>query len=135
MTVVIVAVANLSLAILLIPILGFIIAAIAITISYSICNIFSLLFVYKTLKMYPYNMSYLKMIIMSIGVFIIYLIKIYIVNFLYWPIKIILLGFLILFLYIGLIFLSHVLDKKDKYILNIILRKFGRKHNFIRKFI
>ncbi|VVB59222.1 Polysaccharide biosynthesis protein [uncultured archaeon] len=135
-TTVIGAIVNLSLDILLIPILGIIGAAIATSVSYSASNIFSLLFVYKTSKIHPYNMSYLKMILVSIGVLIIiYLIKTYIASFLYWPIMIILLGSLMLFLFIGLLLLTHVLDENDKFILSIIEKKLGIKLNFIRKYI
>lgn len=135
-TTIIGAIVNISLDVLLIPILGIIGAAIATSASYTASNIFSLLFVYKTSKMHPYNMSYLKMILVSVGVLIIiYPIKIYITSFLYWPIMMILLGLLILFLLFGLLLLTHVFDENDRFILDIIERKLRIKLNFIRKFI
>lgn len=135
-TIVIGAIVNISLDILLIPIYGFIGAAIAISAANSASNIFSLLFVYKTSKMHPYNMAYVKMILISIVIFfIIYLSKIYIIGYLYWLILMILLGVLMLFLFIGFLLITHVLDENDKFILSTIEKKFGIKLNFIRKFI
>lgn len=137
---VIAAITNVTLNLVLIPIYGIIGAAIGTSVSLFARTLFSLTFVYITVRMHPFNKNYLKII--PIGILVlgfIYILKTYAVTLLYWPILMLLLGLILLLLYFVLLLPLKILDKNDKFIFEIILktieRKTGLELKFIRKFI
>jgi len=118
---IIAAVSNVILNILLIPKYGIIGAAIGTSISISLRNISSLGFVYKELKIHPFNISYLKIAIISVIslAFISFVFKNYIK--ISWSFLIIIPIFLMI--YFVTLFTTGCLNELDKSIIKTILKK------------
>ena len=117
------AVSNVGLNIILIPKFGIIGAAIGTSVSISLRNISSLAFVYKELKIQPYNIDYIKIIIGSIVplVLVSFMFKAYLDIF--WAFIIVIPMFLIL--YFAFLFVTHCFDEFDKSIMKAIFKKVG----------
>lgn len=115
------AVSNVGLNIILIPKLGITGAAIGTSLSFSFRNIASLAFVYKELKIHPYNFKYINIILNSIISFVLisFLFKYFLDSF--WTCIFIVLPFSAL--YITFLFITGSLDEFDKYLIKAILRK------------
>lgn len=115
------AVSNVGLNIILIPKFGIIGAAIGTSVSISLRNISSLAFVYNELKIQPYNIDYIKIIIASIVplVLVSFLFKTYLDIF--WAFLIVIPLFLIL--YFAFLFVTHCFDEFDKSIIKAILKR------------
>ena len=115
------AVSNVGLNILLIPKFGIIGAAIGTSVSISLKNLSSLTFVYKELKIHPYTLDYVKIIIVSILslVLISFFFKTYLDIF--WAFIIVIPLFLIL--YFVFLLVTHCFDEFDKSIMKAILKR------------
>jgi O-antigen/teichoic acid export membrane protein len=123
-TVVIAAAINVSLSIILIPIYGIIGAAISVSISYFACNLSSLLFVYKTTKIHPYNKKYIGIMLSGLIVFIIF----YLLKTLVFPILtsspfFVITGVILLGFYLLLVLGFRCFDKNDMIILRTITKR------------
>ena len=116
-------VSNVGLNVILIPKFGIIGAAIGTSVSIAVRNISSLGFVYKELKIHPYNLNYIKIIVASLiaFTFVYFLFQIYLG--ILWTFLIIIPIFLIF--YLGLLFKMRCLDEIDKLIMRAILKKVG----------
>ena len=114
-------VSNVGLNIILIPKFGIIGAAIGTSVSISLRRISSMAFMYKELKIHPYNIDYIKIIIASIMplALISFLFKTYFDTF--WTFLIVIPIFLIL--YFVFLFKTHCFDEFDKSIMKLILKK------------
>jgi O-antigen/teichoic acid export membrane protein len=117
------ALTNIGLNLLLIPRYGIIGAAIGTSISISVRNISQLAFVYKELKIHPYNTIYIKIIFASIFsmVFITFLLT----SFINIPLTFILIIPIFLILYFIILSKTHCLDEFDKSLLKSIFRGIG----------
>jgi len=129
------AVSNLILNLVLIPIFGIIGAAIAMTVSLAFRGIVSLCFLYKEIKIQPYDKSYLKPFFASLfsagAIYVIFKIIFKPVTF---PMLVI--GFvLFVFLYMILILLMRGLTKEDIMIIKTVEKRTGLKVNWVRNII
>lgn len=117
------AVSNVGLNIILIPKFGIIGAAIGTSVSISLRSLSSLAFVYKELKIHPYTLDYIKIIIASILplVLISFFFKTYLDTF--WAFILVIPIFLIL--YFAFLVVTHCFDEFDKSIMKAILKKVG----------
>lgn len=116
------AISNVILNIILIPQYGIIGAAIGTSLSLSLRNISSLAFVYKELKIHPYNINYVKIILISIfslGI-ISFLLKTFFDS--YWSFLFIIPIFMII--YFIFLLKTGCLSHMDKTIIRIIIKKF-----------
>lgn len=116
------AVSNIILNIILIPKYGIIGAAIGTSVGIFLLNIFSLGFVYRELKIHPYNIDFIKIIVASLP-FISFLLifKIYLGSFVA-----LIIGFPIsLLIYTIFLLITHSFDEFDKSIIKTIFKKIG----------
>lgn len=119
------AVSNVLLNILLIPIFGIVGAAIGTSISITVKNIVSLLFVYKEIKIHPYDLSYLKIAVLTITIMVF-------ISFIIGKILGGLYSFLIaipffIIIYTFILYKFDFLTEYDKSLIKNILYKFGIK--------
>jgi O-antigen/teichoic acid export membrane protein len=117
------ALSNIGLNIILIPYYGLIGAAIGTSISISIRNISQLAFVYKELKIYPYNNTYFKIVFASI--FSMVLLSFLLKSYLNVPFAFILIIPIFFILYFVILFKTHCLDTFDKTLLKSIFKRVG----------
>lgn len=121
---IIAAITNISLNLVLIPIYGIIGAAISVSVSYFVRNFISLIFVYKTIKMHAYNKSYSGIVFSGLVIFFVgFILKTQIFVLLTPITTALIIGVIIFILYLALIWISKSLDKNDRFILKLIIRK------------
>jgi O-antigen/teichoic acid export membrane protein len=117
------ALTNIGLNLILIPYYGIIGAAIGTSISISVRNLSQLTFVYKELKIHPYNNIYIRIVIASISTMV--LISFLFNSFLNIPFAFILVIPIFLVLYFIILFKSNCLDQFDKSLLKSYVKKLG----------
>ena len=133
---IIAAITNITFNVALIPKYGILGAAIGTSISFFARNIASLIFVYNSQRIHPYNLKYLRVFGSGIIIFLIfYFIKTNIFVNTSSIIYLIISGPILLLIYFVLIFMSHSLDRNDFFILNIIYKRIGIKFKLLEKII
>ena len=127
-TTLILAICNVILNYLLIPLYGINGAAIATSISVIIGSIFYFIFSYKIIKSFPFNKSYWKPILASlISISLIYIItKLFITTWSIYTFS--LMFFLFLATYCLLLFLFRSFELEDREMIKIIFRRFNHKN-------
>jgi O-antigen/teichoic acid export membrane protein len=110
---------NLILNIALIPFFGIIGAAIGTSLSIALRNFSSFFFMYKNLKINPYNINFLKIVLGSIIPFIV----IYPYKNLFEPYGFIIFLPIFIIIYLGFLIISKSFDELDKYMIRLILEK------------
>jgi O-antigen/teichoic acid export membrane protein len=122
------AITSISLNLLLVPIYGFVGAAIATTFSYLTLSFLSSFFAYKYTRLQPFSRRYIKPMLSAI----ISILVVYFVARLFTGLTAQIYGLILVFLffllfYLGLLFLFRSFEKEDKELLKLIFGKLNRK--------
>jgi len=121
---IIAAITNISLNLVLIPMYGIIGAAIGVSVYYFTRNFVSLIFVYKATKIHAFDKSYIGIAFSGMIIFVIgFFLKTQIFPFFSTTSSAIIIGLIIFILYLVLIWVSKCLDKNDRYIIKLIIRR------------
>ena len=128
------AVINILLNFFLIPVYGVNGAAVATGFSFSLVYIIRFLFTYRIVKIQPFELSYLKIILASlIAVFIIYLLTRYVIGVSTFALIVML--FVFLLFYFFLLLLMKSFEEEDLMIMRAIDQRLGTKSDRVREII